>query len=212
MTARRRRTALRFRPPGPGRRARGRRPADSAGRAPAATGGEEGFTLLEILITVVILGIVLTTLTAAVIMGFRSNARVESRTDRSNLVGFASRSFNRDVASATAAPVENAGCGSPVPVVKIPLEGGLSAAYAVETLGSPTRWALVRRVCNGSTVNASRVIGSSRWPITNATASCTTTGTSPDTVTCGRLTLDLEWGGPDPYTFSLSADRRATAS
>lgn len=172
---------------------------------------EGGFTLLEILIAVSVLGLILVTLTVAVMMGFRNNARAEATTDRSNLVSFTTRLFNRDVASATAAPTVGAGCGTPTPAVNIPLEGGTSAAYVVVTTSSPPRSALVRRVCNGATVVSSEEIGATKWALT-ATASCTDTGSVPDTVTCGRLTFGGSWGGPEPFSFSLSAERRATAS
>lgn len=179
--------------------------------ASARSDAEAGFTLLEILITVVILGMIIGTLSAAVILGFRSNTRAEVRTDRSNLVGFTSRLFNRDVASAVGAPVVNSGCGAPTPVVDIPLDGGTSAAYAVETATSPRRSVLVRRVCNGAAVVAEHEIGSTKWEM-EATALCVTTGVAPDTVDCGRLELDVTWDGPDQYQFQLSAERRATAS
>jgi len=175
-----------------------------------AGGPEAGFTLIEILMTVVILSISIGTLTAAVVMGFRTNARAEARADGSNLVGFTSRHFTRDVTSAVGAPVVNGGCGTD-PKLDVPIGGGHSVTYGVTTAGTPARSQLVRRICSGATVESEAVIGSVS-PAISASATCADTGTAPDVVTCGRVTLEVGWAGRAPFSFRLTADRRATAS
>jgi len=214
VTSRRRAVAARARGARGGSASRRRGGTGSPGRGPGAVdppGPEAGITLLEILIAVMILGLLIGTLSAAVVMGFRSNVRAEASIDRSNLVAFTSRLFNRDVASATGAPVPGGGCGNPAPAVNIPLDGGRSAAYAVVATASPARSSLVRRVCSGAAVVSSREIGTTKWAMT-AAATCQDTGAAPDTVACGRVTLEVDWPAPEEYSFRLTADRRATAS
>jgi prepilin-type N-terminal cleavage/methylation domain-containing protein len=166
---------------------------------------ESGFTIIELLMAIAILGIVLGTVGLSVTQGFRHTTTTRARVDRSNLAEFTAKSFGPDVASASAIPVvytapATSACG-PGAVVTVPRAGGESIDYAVVADGADT--VLVRRRCSGATVLGSRTIGRTNVAF-SAVATCL-----PSVAVCRTVTLTVTWTGAEPTTFTLRAERRA---
>ena len=165
---------------------------------------ERGFTLIEVLITIAISAIVLSTITLAVAQGYSETSRSSRRLDRSNLADFAADVFASDAAgSATVQP--GATCGAGPTILDIAESDGSWVSYAVTNAAG--HYELERRACDGVDPGSGdaevRRIGSAA---ADATPSSTgSTCPSGSGVTC---TLQLTWNDSDG-SFVLSGTRRA---
>jgi prepilin-type N-terminal cleavage/methylation domain-containing protein len=181
-----------------------------------------GFTLIELVITIVILGIITVPLANFVIEYFKYTADTSGRVSESHDVQITSAYFAQDVASlgtrnqstqvlnqsvwkanATGAPYT---CGSPTPVVLFAGDrfAGAGAptvvevSYATATVG--TEYRLTRTTCAGPTAPAvTSVVAHDLDPSTPPTASCYLSGATTDcggggasTPTSVTLTLSLK--------------------
>jgi prepilin-type N-terminal cleavage/methylation domain-containing protein len=118
--------------------------------ARGTTHDERGFTLVELLVCIVVLGIIFTTLTGALIIGLRSTSNANVKFDESNAAQFTALHFTRDVQGAEDVTLNDAtgSCGG---AAKLKLTSDVAdriVAYAVT--GSPTLQ-FVRRVCSPKT-------------------------------------------------------------
>ena len=166
--------------------------------------GERGFTLIEVLITIAISAIVLSTITLAVAQGYSETSQSSRRLDRSNLADFAAEAFGADAAgSATVQPGPT--CGAGPTILDIDETDGSWVSYAITSAAG--QYVLQRRVCDGvdpgSGDAVSRRIGSATaTSIPDSTGSSCASGAG---VTC---TLKLTWNDNDG-SFVLSGTRRA---
>jgi len=188
---------------------------------------DAGFTLVELVIAMLILGIIMGPLVSAYVLGIgtvaQSNARTTGSSDAQNIAGF----FVNDVASAYRVSTAG-GCGSDT-IVKFRLGSDTSNAsplfIAYGAASDPAAaadqhlsqvWALTRYACDSTgTILTSTVLSNE---MTGAPVLCA----SLEQVTCASVssqsplvTLQVtEWGQnttDDTYQFSVSGTRRVTA-
>lgn len=170
-----------------------------------AAADERGFTLLEVLITIAISAIVLSTVTLAVAQGYSETSQSRSRLDRSNLADFAADIFVSDAASsATTQPGPT--CGTGPTILDIAQSDGSWVSYAIPVSGG--RYVLQRRVCDGVDDGAGdaavRRLGSA-----TAKTAPTTSGSICASGTGVRCTLAVTWTDGDGGGFRLSGTRRS---
>jgi prepilin-type N-terminal cleavage/methylation domain-containing protein len=148
---------------------------------------EAGFTLVELLVCIAILGIVFTVLTGALMIGFRSTNSANVKFDESNAAQFTALYFTPDVETSDTIAVDSvtSTCGGAAELKLTSTEADRVVAYAVT--GSPTLQ-LVRRVCDPASAtpvvsvlapviaNASAVVAACTNSCTTATLSVTQPG------------------------------------
>jgi prepilin-type N-terminal cleavage/methylation domain-containing protein len=161
---------------------------------------ERGFTLVEVLMTIAISAIILSTITLAVAQGFSETSHAGGRLDRSNMADFAADIFASDAASsATTQPAPP--CGAHPTFLDIAESDGTSVSYAIALDGSGA-YMLERSTCDG-TATLSRRIGSASAPTApSTTGSGCAAGSS---VTC---TLSVTWSDGSG-NFTVTGTRRA---
>lgn len=192
-------------------------------RRPARTSRDEGFTLVELVLSVAILGLVMTAICGAMVVGLRTTTEADNRVGASNDVQFASTWFADDVASAN--EVLESGftsCGSYSDIVvqflnrdhdaptarptaapsPTPVPVSLTITYALRTVTATdgTFRELHRVACTGGNVTDDVVARR-----LSATASTPTPSVSGKTV---QLTLNP--GDADAAPFTLRGTRRAS--
>jgi prepilin-type N-terminal cleavage/methylation domain-containing protein len=109
----------------------------------------DGFTLIEVLVCISILGIIMVVLCTAVMMGLRSTKDANVKFDQSNTAEFVNLHFTKDVQGAEQVLVDDvaASCGGAAELKLVsPLSVDRIVTYAVT--GSPLQ--LVRRECSPS--------------------------------------------------------------
>jgi prepilin-type N-terminal cleavage/methylation domain-containing protein len=137
----------------------------SARAAGAARGGDAGFTLVELLVSITILGVISVPLSMALLTGLRFIGRTDQRFNDSRSALISASYFAGDVAGASTVVLNDAtACGSGTAVVSFDspsATGGVGAAnttevsYVVDS-SDATSTVLSRRVClNGGTATKS---------------------------------------------------------
>ena len=189
--------------------------------------GEDGFTAIEMVIAMLILGIILAPLLSSYVLGIgtvaQSNATTNDSADTQNLSSF----FVNDVASAYRVSTAS-GCGSDT-IVKFELGKALSNADPFYVAYGATRdttaetnqnitpiYVLTRYTCNSSrgipnsTIVASELTSAPTLACAGlSVANCDTTSRRPTLVS---LTV-TEWGRNQTdttYSFTISGTRRVT--
>lgn len=180
-------------------RARARRAGRSA--------GEAGFTLAEMILVIVILGVIFVTLTASVMLGLKTTRSLDVRTEESVAAEFTALHFTRDVQAATQVTVDDAtaSCGGPALVKLVSSTPDRVVAYALEPVGGGVV-ALVRRLCepSGGGAQEKTLVPAA----TGATATC-----RPSADDCRSVALQVAQAGADEivgFPFELVATRRPT--
>ncbi|MGW5398760.1 type II secretion system protein [Streptomyces sp. NPDC003952] len=173
------------------------------GRSESRRESEAGFTLTEVLVTIVIMGIIGALLPQAIILGLRFMTGTEKRVASTSAVGTLNRYFYGDVRSADSVTTAPA-CGVAEVIVHL-VRPGTDIVYAYD---EPTG-SLTRVKCGAGGV-VTTVLG--RFD--------TTTSPSPVTLTCGaetsctspmEVTLTVQSAPAAPPT-ALTAVRRSSAS
>ncbi|WP_424216198.1 type II secretion system protein (plasmid) [Streptomyces sp. BI20] len=165
--------------------------------------GEAGFTLAETLVTIVVLGIVTTLLSKAIVMGLRFTSGTERRVAATGAAGALARWFTGDVQSADAVTTEPA-CGITEVVVHL-RRAGTDVVYAHD----PVSGALSRVTCGPAGVVSTPLgrldPGASPRPV-NLSCGAETPCASP-----AEVTLTVRTDPAKPPT-TLTAVRRSTPS
>jgi prepilin-type N-terminal cleavage/methylation domain-containing protein len=120
----------------------------SPASSPPNADADAGFTLVEVLVSIAILGIIMVVLCTAVMMGLRSTKDASVKFDQSNAAEFTALHFTADVQGAELVSVDDvaASCGGAAELKLTSPIANRTVAYAVT--GSPLQ--LVRRECSPS--------------------------------------------------------------
>ena len=117
--------------------------------------GERGFTMIEVLVTIAIAAIVLTTISLAIAQGFSETAQASKRLDRQNMADFAADTFAADAASVDCATRARAVRSRP-DHRRHRRERRVVGVVPV-TSGGAGRYVLVRLACDGLTTTVRRL-------------------------------------------------------
>ncbi len=197
---------------------------------------DEGFTLIEVVMTVAIMGVIVTALTGVLISYFKTTVDTQSRITESQDVQFAATYWQRDVASIGVRSYDAATKSFPLqqsvnvaPACTLPSgttvvtlawsEYGTDDSTATPTrmtvsyLAQPdgTAYELVRVRCTGATVNSKVAVAHSlnAVPTVDCDVACTGSGADvPSVVNLNLSVLDPEGNGTVAYTAKLSGERR----
>lgn len=168
---------------------------------------EAGFTLAEMILVIVILGVIFVTLTASVMLGLKTSRNLDVRTEESVAAEFTALHFTRDVQAASQVTIDDAtaSCGGPALLKLVSSTPDRMVAYAEEPVGDGVV-ALVRRRCEpaGAAAEEKTLVPAA----TAVTATC-----RPSADDCRSVTLQVTQAGADEivgFPFELIATRRPT--
>ncbi|GIV00034.1 MAG: hypothetical protein KatS3mg014_1649 [Actinomycetota bacterium] len=161
---------------------------------------EDGFTLAELLVGVVVVGLIMGSIAAALIVGLRTTDETTDRLNESHDVQISSAYLANDVQSAASVQVAGGGtCSSATTIVTFTYADGRVATYACGPSGSETR---VTRTFDGVTEVLAHFAGTAKPSVT-----C-----SPS---CGSGTparVDITFTERSGLTFTLTGSRRTHGS
>jgi prepilin-type N-terminal cleavage/methylation domain-containing protein len=167
---------------------------------------ERGLTLIEMLVSLTILGIIMVVLTTAVIAGLKSTQSADVKFTESNTAQFTSMYFTHDVQGAESVSINDtaASCGGSATLKLISTAADRIVAYA--TAGSPLQ--LVRRVCSpASTSPLTTILAPSLNASTDVTASALPASC---TTACTQVTLNVTQPGATGVVGGLNFTVSAT--
>lgn len=198
---------------------------------------EDGFTLIEVVVTVAIMAVIVTALTGVVISYFKTTVDTQSRMTESQDVQFAATYWQRDVASigvrtydagTKSFPLQQSvnvspSCSLPAgttPVVTLAWSEytsddstapptRMTVSYVTQPDGSA--FELLRVRCTGSTVDSEVAVAHSlrAVPTVDCDVACDGSGADvPAVVNLHLSVLDPEGNGTVAYTATLSGERR----
>lgn len=164
---------------------------------------DDGFTLVEVLVCIVILGIVMVALCAAVMIGLRSTNNANVKFDESNAAQFTALHFSSDVQGAESVSIddETSTCGGAAKLKLTSTSADRIVAYAV-TGSSPST--LVRRVCSPASATPMESTLASNLASAGAVAVSCNAG-------CTQVTLSVDQPGAPgiaDFDFTLVASTR----
>lgn len=187
---------------------------------------QAGISLLEVMITLVIVSAIAVPVTAWMMLGFRASDASERRLDDSNSTNIVEAFFTRDVQNAATialggadcpggeGAVATAGATGVVLLGMIDTTGTKRVVYTTLTEGTPARTSLYRRSCKpspaaGDTTDSSRIAADVTLPpgLTTWTqlATCSTRAASPGD-DCGQVAL--KFAGRSGEVISVAATKR----
>lgn len=179
------------------------------------TRGEGGFTLVEMLMAIVVMGIIMGPLTAGVIVGLRTTDETANRLNGSNDAQILSvwlppdiQSTGNQVGDVVYSPTVNTECSNVSNRLRLKwreTQGSTTTSYVVAyavVAGTGGGWTLVRYQCiNGAAATTHLV---SR----NLASSTATTVTASGTKVTMTVTEKATPTDPTSYTFTVSGNRR----
>ena len=185
---------------------------------------ESGMTLIELIVSMVIMGIVFATLSAAFLIGLSQTSTAETELVEQHGAELTARYFVADVQGARRFDQAADTCGSAgVLTLGTALTSGVSrgVTYRVEQPEADGAWALVRRVCDGGAktseiVLAERLAAPASAGVANDPAGPPVTVTCPGTSGSSCRIQVVQTGNPssrppvDPFNFTLEAAPRGT--
>jgi prepilin-type N-terminal cleavage/methylation domain-containing protein len=165
---------------------------------------EQGVTLPEMLISIVILALIIGPLSAAMMFFLQHGETSTQIFSDDNTARLAATFFTADVQSATSVVTTTSGqCGSGTPIVTLSWsEDAVAHAaswYSRATAGGAD---LVRRQCEDGTLIATNELG--LLTASTPTVTCTPSCKAPGTVT-------LRVDGADGFVFTVNASPRVTS-
>lgn len=165
---------------------------------------ERGVTLPEMLVSIVILGLIVGPLSAAMIFFLQNGETANQIFSDNNTARLAAAYFTADVQSANAVVTTTAGqCGTGTPIVTMSWTENTSAfASSWYSVTSGPSQSLVRKHCSGGTEVVANELGL-------LTASVPTVSCSPSCATPGTVTLRVS--GADGFVFTINASPRVGA-
>lgn len=176
---------------------------------PSRFRGEAGFTLVELIIAIILLGIIIVPLSAAFVFGVRAITDSEQRINEQRSPLFTSTFFAKDAQSAATvsdrATSATPACGTGTNVISFswsetPINGGAPLNYSVSyaLVGSGTTKTLTRSACSASGTQSATVA-----PVLGADNAAAPGGAAAVWVTC----VDVNGGASctnRPVTFTLT--------
>jgi prepilin-type N-terminal cleavage/methylation domain-containing protein len=168
--------------------------------------GDDGFTLVEMLVCIVVLGIIFTVLTGALMIGLRSTSNASVKFDESNAAQLTALYLTRDVQGAETVTLNDAtsSCGG---AAKLKLTSSTADRVVSYAVTGTTTLQLVRRVC--SPASATPMVSTLVPTIAsanNVTFACTNA--------CTTVTLTVDQPGATGVvpglSFSLQASSRVS--
>jgi prepilin-type N-terminal cleavage/methylation domain-containing protein len=169
----------------------------------ATSDREDGFTLVEMLVCIVVLGIIFTVLTGALMIGLKSTSNASVKFDESNAAQLTALYLTRDVQGAQTVAVNDAtsSCGGSAKLKLTSTVADRVVSYAVT---GTTTLSLVRRLCSPA---ASTPIVTTLVPVvasaTNVSVACTNS--------CTTVTLSVDQPGASGVVPGLSFSLQATS-
>ena len=184
---------------------------------------EDGFTLVEVLISMTIAGIIMAAITTAAYVGIRATADNQRGLQQSNAAQLTANWFTSDVQSACDPNVSSPSCPrSPNPSSSTTTACGSSAVTAMDTYDSPnstspdTTIAYVLQSSQLTRVTCAYGAASAATTSVLATSVQSVTASYPTSGSCsGQFQLAVTQtgtalgNGVSDYTFSVCADPRA---
>jgi prepilin-type N-terminal cleavage/methylation domain-containing protein len=160
-------------------------------------GGEEGFSLIELLIVVVIIPIVVGAITVALLSVFTLQSKTSNRLTDSGDAQVVASHFQDDVEAAASlttyvTPTGPAPCGSGSQVLGVQLGNGNEISYAVtqentSTAANSTTYSLFRNECSGGVETQSQVVAHDLPASAVPPSPPNLPANPPITVTCGSV-------------------------
>jgi len=198
--------------------------------------GDRGFSLVELLVTVAIMGVIVAALTGVVISYLKTTVSVQARLTESSDVQFVAAYWQRDVASIGVRTYDAAtktfplqqsvdvtpACALPSGTTVVTLawsryssldSTAIPSLITVSYVAQPDAggYDLVRRRCSGATVDSTVTVAHSlnAVPTRTCNVACTGAGVNVPTVVDLHLSvLDPEGHGTVAHTATLSGERR----
>ncbi len=185
---------------------------------------EDGFTLVELMVSVAILGIIIGAISAAIIVGLQTSDRTTNRLAESHDAQDVAAFFVTDMQSAVTVTYKAmdtvsmvpAGCSpasSPLLVFSWtdPSAGAEMVSYYSATSGSETQ--LVRQQCvagSASTVVVAHLLGSSTPLVACVPTACTVPGLVSPAPRTVSLALSAVGSDGTTYSYTLQGSRRTS--
>ncbi len=181
-------------------------------------------TLVELIISMVIMGIIFATIAAAMVIGLRQTSTAETELIEQQGAALTARYFVADAQGALRFDESGDHCGQAgVLTLGTTLTSGVErgVTYRAEQLEAGGPWALVRRVCDGG-AQVSEIVLAERLEEPASPADANDPPGPPVSVTCQGMTgsscrIDVtQAGNPssqppvDPFNFTLEAAPRGS--
>jgi prepilin-type N-terminal cleavage/methylation domain-containing protein len=167
---------------------------------------ESGFTLVELLIAVVVMGMIVTVIGAAVNVGLRTMDDTSNRLTSSTDAQLLSIYLPKDVQSASVAVTSGITCsGASNPKLQLSDGANFNIVYGVQAVTDGFQ--LERHVCTGGSVQSTVIVGRN---LASTTAAVGTRIPSSGTLVGASLTITgkTSTNEPDPYVFTVTGRRR----
>jgi prepilin-type N-terminal cleavage/methylation domain-containing protein len=160
---------------------------------------EGGFTLVELIIGMIIVGLLVSAIGSALVVSLRTTDVTTARFNESHDAQITSAYLANDVQSAaTVAVPGGSNCTSSTRLVDFNYTGGLTASYFCGPSGTQTQ---VTRTYNGKTVVVAHFAGTGRPNVTCAPNACSATPSTPDQVTIAFTEVS-------GFTYTLVGSKR----
>jgi prepilin-type N-terminal cleavage/methylation domain-containing protein len=173
---------------------------------------EAGFTLVELLVTIVILGAIVGAIGTAIVVGLRTTDATQVRLAESHDAQMTSAFFGNDVQSASDVTLNAvSSCSGTISVVSFQWnDAGVSkvASYSVRSTATETQ--LLRRYCEGISPAAEVVIAHLVADASAVTAACQPAADCSGAHPWKPIKVTISVTDQSGYAYSISASRRAT--